>query len=97
MRKPSNGADSASDLMSDFEYESLLDRARSNIPEQISNRQRWNLHDQQTIIEASNTILPNITEHVNHMKHIETQQNPFKNIETEASVSYTHLTMTTKA
>ena len=51
-RKPSNGAGSASSLMSDFEYESLLDRARSNIPEEISNRARWTLPDPQIMIEG---------------------------------------------
>ena len=54
--------------MSDFEYESLLDRARSNIPEEISNRARWTLPDPQIMIEGSNTILRNFTEVVNHME-----------------------------
>ena len=53
--------------MSDFEYESLLDRARSNIPEDISNRARWTLPDPQIMIEGSNTIFRNFTEVVNHM------------------------------
>jgi len=54
-------------LMSDFEYESLLDRARANIPEEISNRARWTLPEPQILIEGSNTILRNFTEVVNHM------------------------------
>ena len=53
--------------MSDFEYESLLDRARSNIPEEISNRARWKLPDPQIMIEGSNTIFRNFTEVVNQM------------------------------
>jgi len=53
--------------MSDFEYESLLDRARSNIPEDISNRARWTLPDPQIMIEGSNTIFRNFAEVVNHM------------------------------
>ena len=58
--------------MSDFEYESLLDRARSNIPEEISNRARWTLPDPQILIEGSNTIFRNFTEVVNHMDRDET-------------------------
>ena len=57
--------------MSDFEYESLLDRARSNIPEEISNRARWTLPDPQILIEGSNTIFRNFTEVVNHMERDE--------------------------
>ena len=53
--------------MSDFDYESLLDRARSNIPEEISNRSRWTLPDPQIMIEGSNTIFRNFAEVVNQM------------------------------
>ena len=67
LRKPSNGSGPGSGPMSDFEYESLLDRARSNIPEDISNRARWTLPDPQIMIEGSNTIFRNFTEVVNHM------------------------------
>lgn len=53
--------------MTEFEYEDLLDRARSNIPEEISNRARWTLPDPQIMIEGSNTIFRNFVEVVNHM------------------------------
>ena len=45
--------------MSDFEYEGLLDRARENIPEDISNRRRWRLPEPQILIEGSNTLFQN--------------------------------------
>jgi translation initiation factor 2 subunit 2 len=54
--------------MADFEYEALLDRARSNIPEEISNRARWTLPEPQIMIEGSNTIFRNFTEVVNKME-----------------------------
>ena len=53
--------------MADFDYEELLDRARSNIPEEISNRARWSLPSPQIMIEGSNTIFRNFIEVVNHM------------------------------
>ena len=43
--------------MSDFDYESLLKRARENIPEDISSRARWRLPEPQIMIEGSNTYL----------------------------------------
>ncbi len=45
--------------MGDFEYEGLLDRARENIPEDISNRRRWRLPEPQILIEGSNTLFQN--------------------------------------
>ncbi|HIF46639.1 MAG TPA: translation initiation factor IF-2 subunit beta [Candidatus Poseidoniales archaeon] len=54
--------------MAEFEYEDLLDRARSNIPEEISSRARWTLPDPQIMIEGSNTIFRNFVEVVNHME-----------------------------
>ena len=57
--------------MADFEYEALLDRARSNIPEEISNRARWTLPDPQIMIEGSNTIFRNFTEVANKMERDE--------------------------
>ena len=53
--------------MAGFDYEELLDRARSNIPEEISNRARWSLPSPQIMIEGSNTIFRNFLEVVNHM------------------------------
>ena len=53
--------------MADFDYGELLDRARSNIPEEISNRARWSLPSPQIMIEGSNTIFRNFIEVVNHM------------------------------
>ena len=43
--------------MADFDYESLLDRARDKIPENISGKSRWRLPEPQILIEGSNTIL----------------------------------------
>ena len=48
--------------MSDFDYESLLDRARDKIPDNISSRSRWKLPEPQILIEGSNTIFRNFTE-----------------------------------
>ena len=45
--------------MGDFEYEALLDRARENIPDDISNRRRWRLPEPQILIEGSNTLFQN--------------------------------------
>ena len=53
--------------MSDFDYETLLNRARDNIPEDISARERWRLPEPQIMIEGSNTILRNFTEVVGMM------------------------------
>ena len=53
--------------MSDFDYETLLNRARENIPEDISARARWRLPEPQIMIEGSNTILRNFTEVVGMM------------------------------
>ena len=53
--------------MSDFDYESLLDRARENIPEEISSRSRWRLPAPQIMIEGSNTIFRNFNEVVSMM------------------------------
>ena len=38
--------------MSDFDYETLLNRARENIPEDISARARWRLPEPQIMIEV---------------------------------------------
>ena len=54
-------------VMSDFDYETLLNRARENIPEDISARARWRLPEPQIMIEGSNTILRNFTEVVGMM------------------------------
>lgn len=53
--------------MTDFDYETLLNRARDNIPEDISSRARWRLPEPQIMIEGSNTILRNFTEVVGMM------------------------------
>jgi len=53
--------------MGDFDYSELLERARSNIPQEISNRARWTLPDPQIMIEGSNTIFRNFVEVVSHM------------------------------
>ena len=53
--------------MADFDYESLLDRARENIPEEISSRSRWRLPAPQILIEGSNTIFRNFNDVVSMM------------------------------
>ena len=53
--------------MGDFEYEALLDRARDNIPEEISSGSRWKLPIPQIMIEGSNTILRNFNELISMM------------------------------
>jgi len=54
-------------IMADFDYESLLDQARENIPEEISSRSRWRLPAPQILIEGSNTIFRNFNEVVSMM------------------------------
>lgn len=54
--------------MGDFDYESLLDKARENIPEEISNRSRWQLPAPQIMIEGANTIFRNFNEVVSMME-----------------------------
>ncbi len=53
--------------MTEFEYEELLDRARGNIPTEISERARWTLPEPQIMIEGANTIFRNFAEVVSHM------------------------------
>ena len=53
--------------MTDFDYESLLDRARDKIPEDISSRSRWTLPEPDVLIEGSQTILRNFNEMVSMM------------------------------
>jgi translation initiation factor 2 subunit 2 len=58
-------------VMGEFEYEALLDRARENIPEDISNRRRWRLPEPQILIEGSNTIFQNFNAVVSMMERDE--------------------------
>ena len=53
--------------MSDFEYESLLDRARDKIPTEISERARWTLPDPEILIEGNQTIIRNFSELISKM------------------------------
>tara|TARA_B100000767_G_scaffold139167_1_gene131515 strand:+ start:1524 stop:1952 length:429 start_codon:yes stop_codon:yes gene_type:complete len=53
--------------MGDFDYETLLDRARENIPDNISTRSRWRLPEPQILIEGSNTIFRNFNDVVSMM------------------------------
>ena len=53
--------------MSDFEYESLLDRARDKIPTEISERARWTLPDPGILIEGNQTIIRNFSELISKM------------------------------
>ena len=61
------GREPRAESMADFDYESLLDRARENIPEEISSRSRWRLPAPQIMIEGSNTIFRNFNEVVSMM------------------------------
>ena len=54
-------------LMVDFEYESLLDRARDKIPTEISERARWTLPDPEILIEGNQTIIRNFSELISKM------------------------------
>ncbi len=53
--------------MADFDYESLLDRARDNIPTDISERSRWSLPEPDVMIEGSQTIVRNFADMVDLM------------------------------
>ena len=53
--------------MVDFEYESLLDRARDKIPTEISERARWTLPDPEILIEGNQTIIRNFSELISKM------------------------------
>ena len=53
--------------MSKREYDSLLDRARERIPEDISERSRWTMPTPDILIEGSQTILRNFSEIVDAM------------------------------
>lgn len=54
--------------VTDFDYEALLDRARENIPGDISNRVRWTLPEPNILIEGQNTIFRNFAEVVSKME-----------------------------
>ena len=69
--------------MVDFEYESLLERARERIPKNISERSRWTMPEPEILIEGNQTILRNFSAIVDAMDR-------------DATVSYTHLTLPTK-
>tara|TARA_B100000035_G_scaffold209163_1_gene178877 strand:+ start:1063 stop:1560 length:498 start_codon:yes stop_codon:yes gene_type:complete len=67
LRESLEGREARPKSMADFDYESLLDRARENIPEEISSRSRWRLPAPQIMIEGSNTIFRNFNEVVSMM------------------------------
>ena len=53
--------------MVDFEYESLLERARERIPKNISERSRWTMPEPEILIEGNQTILRNFSAIVDAM------------------------------
>ena len=53
--------------MVDFEYESLLERARERIPKNISERSRWTMPEPEVLIEGNQTILRNFSAIVDAM------------------------------
>ena len=54
--------------MSDFDYDALLDRAREQIPDNISNQARWTLPVPDIMIEGSNTFIRNFSDVISHME-----------------------------
>ena len=54
-------------MMVDFEYESLLERARERIPKNISERSRWTMPEPEILIEGNQTILRNFSASVDAM------------------------------
>jgi translation initiation factor 2 subunit 2 len=53
--------------MTDFDYESLLDKARENIPRDIRSSARWKLPEPKVMIEGSQTIIRNFSDIVDMM------------------------------
>ena len=53
--------------MGSFDYESLLDRARSLIPKDISERARWTMPEPEILLEGNQTILRNFSSIVDSM------------------------------
>lgn len=53
--------------MVEFEYESLLERARERIPKNISERSRWTMPEPEILIEGNQTILRNFAPIVDAM------------------------------
>ena len=53
--------------MADFDYESLLDRARDNIPQELSSSERWKLPEPDVMIEGSQTIIRNFGDIIDMM------------------------------
>ena len=64
---PSNEAALTAGPVAGFEYEALLDRARDQIPEDISAKARWRLPEPVIIIEGANTIFRNFGDVVSAM------------------------------
>ena len=50
--------------MTDFEYESLLDRARERIPKDIRERARWTMPTPEILVEENQTIIRNFSANV---------------------------------
>ena len=53
--------------MTDFEYESLLDRARERIPKDIRERARWTKPTPEILVEGNQTIIRNFSAIVDSM------------------------------
>ena len=53
--------------MGEFDYESLLDRARDRIPKDISERARWTMPEPEILLEGNQTILRNFSSIVDSM------------------------------
>ena len=53
--------------MGDFEYDSLLDRARDRIPTDISERNRWTMPIPEILVEGNQTIIRNFSSIVDAM------------------------------
>jgi len=54
-------------LVTDFEYDALLDRAREMIPKDISERARWTMPTPEILVEGNQTIIRNFAAIVDSM------------------------------
>ncbi len=54
-------------MMTDFDYEALLERAHENIPKDLSSASRWSLPEPDVLIEGNQTILRNFSDLISMM------------------------------
>lgn len=61
------GGRRSANSMADFDYESLLNRARDKIPQELSSSERWKLPEPDVMIEGSQTIIRNFSDIIDMM------------------------------